>query len=160
MDQFYEQFLTTDYGKKQKNFEVLSSTLIVLALMSTVLIGIIGAVVFIIGYFIVELIAKSIFLEYEYELTENELVISKIMNKKKRKIITTINIENIVDVNKIQDGNSRNAKLIKACVNNSGLNEQIIFVTKNSEVIGFKVAMDKKLLSMCKRINPLNFSRV
>ncbi|WP_438521184.1 DUF6106 family protein [Clostridium sp.] len=160
MDKFYEQFLTTDYGNKEKNFKLISSTLIVLALMSAVVIGFMGSIVCLVGYVIVEIIARAVLLEYEYELTENELVISKIMNKKKRKVITTIDIENIVDVNKVQDGNSRNAKLIKACVDNSGLNEQIIFVTRNSEVVGFKVAMDKKLLLMCKRVNPLNFSRV
>lgn len=160
MDNFYEQFLTKDYGKLQKKFETTRNTLVVLAMIAAVIVGLFGVIAFIAGYIILGLIARAMFLEYEYELTENELVITKIMNKKKRKIITTLDIKNIVNVKGVEEGNQNGAKLVKACVDESGLREQIIFVQKNSQLIGFKVAMDKKLISMCKRINPLNFSGI
>lgn len=160
MDNFYEQFLTKDYGDIQKKFETTRNTLVVLAIIASVIVGLFGVIAFIGGYIILGFIARIIFLEYEYELTENELVITKIMNKKKRKIITTLDIKNIVNVENAKNINENKVKFIKACVDESGLGEQIIFVQKNAQLIGFKVAMDKKLISMCKRINPLNFNGI
>lgn len=160
MDNFYEQFLTTDYGSKQKNLEIISKIFIILALIVSVFTKVIVSIVCLVIYFIIQLIGRFLFLEYEYELTEDELVISKIMNKKKRKVLVKINVNNIVNVCNGKNIKYRQEKIITACLKNSGLNEQVIFIPKNSEVIGFKVTMDDKLISMCKRINLSAFSEI
>lgn len=160
MDCFYEQFIGKDYGAKQKKFEATKEVLIVVAVIVSMFQGVIfGLAVFVI-YIILGIFGKNMFLEYEYELTENELVISKIMNKKGRKVIGTIDINNVVDVisadSKLRDG----VKIVNASFDDGELGQQILYVNKDSKLIGFKVSMDRNLIYKCKRINVTSFRNI
>lgn len=160
MDCFYEQFLGKDYGVKAKRFELLRETLIMAAILGSVFIGVaFGLIVFFL-YLILGVVGKNIFLEYEYELTEDELVISKILNKKARKKITTININEVVDVTKEDMAIKQGAKIINASFKDDKGNKQIIYINKDGKLIGFRVSMDSKLIYNCKRINRLSFNNL
>ncbi|MCR6514792.1 MULTISPECIES: hypothetical protein [Clostridium] len=159
MDIFYEQFITKDYGDIQKKFQSVRNTLVVLAMISAIFVGTFGVVTFLMGYVILGLIARNLFLEYEYEITENELVITKIMNKKKRKVITTLNIEKLVNAYSLEEANNKNIRVVNACIeDDKRLKEKILVINRDSKLVGFRVAMDKKLLSICRKLNPVCFN--
>ncbi|WP_194191790.1 aromatic acid exporter family protein [Clostridium chrysemydis] len=159
MDIFYEQFITKDYGDIQKKFQSVRNTLVILAMISAVFVGTFGVVTFLMGYVILGLIARNLFLEYEYEITENELVITKIMNKKKRKVITTLNIEKLVNAYSLEEANNKNIRVVNACIeDDKKLKEKILVINRDSKLVGFRVAMDKKLLSICRKLNPMCFN--
>lgn len=159
MDIFYEQFITKDYGDIQKKFQSVRNTLVVLAMISAIFVGTFGVVTFLMGYVILGFIARNLFLEYEYEITENELVITKIMNKKKRKVITTLNIEKLVNAYSLEEANNKNIRVVNACIeDDKRLKEKILVINRDSKLVGFRVAMDKKLLSICRKLNPVCFN--
>lgn len=161
MDVFYEQFLSKNYGKQAKIFESIQQFLLILTVFNLVRMSFMWTILMLILYFLVFIIVNIKFLEYEYELTCDELVLSKIINKKSRKTIGKINVRDIVDVKSLDSNlNGDNIKIINASldgIDKSELNEKILLVRQNSNLIGYKVAMDKKLYGMCKMINPIIF---
>ena len=162
MGVFYEQFLTKDYGYKQKSFVSIQQALLVLAILNGIFMGIIWALLTIGVYFLMFFIGRNKFLEFEYELTDSDLVISKIMNKKSRKIIGNIDIKNIVEVVSLNNFNRNDVKIINASlkgINKNELNEKILIVRKDLNLIGYKIAMDKKLYEICTKINPIIFNK-
>lgn len=162
MEVFYEQFLTKDYGYKQKSFESIQQALLVLAILNGIFMGIIWALLTVGVYFLMFLIGRSKFLEFEYELTCSELVISKIMNKKTRKVVGKIDVNKIVEVVSSNNFNRSDVKIVNASLNGikkDELNEKILLVREDSNLIGYKIAMDNKLHEICRRINPIVFNK-
>lgn len=162
MEVFYEQFLTKDYGYKQKSFESIQQALLVLAILNGIFMVIIWALLTVGVYFLMFLIGRSKFLEFEYELTCSELVISKIMNKKTRKVVGKIDVNKIVEVVSSNNFNRSDVKIVNASLNGikkDELNEKILLVREDSNLIGYKIAMDNKLHEICRRINPIVFNK-
>lgn len=162
MEVFYEQFLTKDYGYKQKSFESIQQALLVLAILNGIFMGIIWALLTVGVYFLMFLIGRSKFLEFEYELTCSELVISKIMNKKTRKVVGKIDVNKIVEVVSSNNFNRSDVKIVNASLNGikkDELNEKILLVREDSNLIGYKIAMDNNLHEICRRINPIVFNK-
>lgn len=162
MEVFYEQFLTKDYGYKQKSFESIQQALLVLAILNGIFMGIIWALLTVGVYFLMFFIGRSKFLEFEYELTCSELVISKIMNKKTRKVVGKIDVNKIVEVVSSNNFNRSDVKIVNASLNGikkDELNEKILLVREDSNLIGYKIAMDNKLHEICRRINPIVFNK-
>lgn len=162
MEVFYEQFLTKDYGYKQKSFESIQQALLVLAILNGIFMGIIWALLTVGVYFLMFLIGRSKFLEFEYELTCSELVISKIMNKKTRKVVGKIDVKKIIEVVSSNNFNRSDVKIVNASLNGikkDELNEKILLVREDSNLIGYKIAMDNKLHEICRRINPIVFNK-
>lgn len=161
MDIFYEQFLTKNYGQIQKTFESIKQALLILSILNGIFMGILWALLTLGIYFLVFIIGRNKFLEFEYELTDSDLVISKIMNKKSRKMIASIDVKNIVEVVSSNSFNRSNVKIINASlegINKDELNEKILLVREDSNLIGYKIAMDKKLYEICTKINPIIFN--
>ena len=124
--------------------------------------GIIWALLTVGVYFLMFLIGRSKFLEFEYELTCSELVISKIMNKKTRKVVEKINVNKIVEVVSSNNFNRSDVKIVNASLNGikkDELNEKILLVREDSNLIGYKIAMDNNLHEICRRINPIVFNK-
>lgn len=162
MEVFYEQFLTKDYGYKQKSFESIQQALLILAILNGIFMGIIWALLTVGVYFLMFLIGRSKFLEFEYELTCSELVISKIMNKKTRKVVGKIDVNKIVEVVSSNNFNRSDVKIVNASLNGikkDELNEKILLVREDSNLIGYKIAMDNNLHEICRRINPIVFNK-
>ncbi|MDV4151485.1 hypothetical protein R0131_11670 [Clostridium sp. AL.422] len=156
MDNFYEQFQTKDYEKIEKTFNIFSKLSLAMAIVFAALLNLVGSMFFILIYSIIFILSRKIIIEYEYELTGNELSIYKIMNKSKRKEIGNFNIREISSV-KTLDKLGSNTKVTKAYLEESGI-KPMVFITKNSNGNrGFQLAMDEKLLDLVKRVNPLSF---
>lgn len=161
MEIFYEQYLTKDYGLIRQKVESTKNALLVLTFLNFIFLGFTVALITIIIYFIVSLIAYRKFVEFEYELTCNELVISKIVNKKSRRIIANIKIDEVIKIKSVDSINNEGIKIIDLTLGqlqNKGLKEKILVISgENDILIGYKVAMDKTLHNLCKKINPSIF---
>ena len=118
MDCFYEQFQTKDYRRIENTMNILSKGSLAIAIVLIAMLNIIGAIFFALVYFIIFILSRKVIVEYEYELTGNELSIYKIMNKSKRKEIGSFNIREISSV-KTLDKLSNNTKIIKAYLEES-----------------------------------------
>lgn len=151
---FYEQFLTKDYGQKVQNMTVIRSTMVVLAILSPFTIGIIGSLIFGALYLILGIVENKMFLEYEYELTESELVLSKIMSKRKRKVLGKIDINKVLDVVNEEECKRRGAKIINVSLEEKS---KILLVSTDKDLVGYKMTMDKKMIEICKNINSTGF---
>ena len=156
MDCFYEQFQTQDYHGIEKIMNILSKASLAISIVLIAMLNIVGAIFFALVYFGIFILSRKIIVEYEYELTGNELSIYKIMNKSKRKEIGSFNIREISSV-KTLDKLSSNTKIIKAYLEESGIKSMVYIVNTSKGVTGFQLAMDEKLIEFIKRVNPLVF---
>lgn len=156
MDCFYEQFQTKDYKGIEKILNILSKGSLGIAILFAALLNMVGVITFALLYLVIFILSRKIIVEYEYELTGNELSIYKIMNKSKRKEVGSFNVREISSVKTLDKLNS-NTRVIKAYLEESGI-KSMVYVAKTSEgVVGFQLAIDEKLLDLIKRVNPLAF---
>lgn len=155
MECFYEQFQTKDYTKLEKSLNITSKVSLILLALSLLTLNIPMAIIFIIIYALIFVVSRNLIVEYEYELTGDELSIYKIMNKSKRKEVGSFSIRDISRVKTIE--NTNNNKIIKAYLDGCDY-RAMVYMTKTSKgIIGFQLAMDENLLNIVKRVNPLVF---
>lgn len=156
MECFYEQFQTKDYTQLEKSLNIASKVSLVLLGLFLAMLNITMAIIFIIIYALIFIASRNLIVEYEYELTGDELSIYKIMNKSKRKEIGSFSIRDISRVKTIENSNSNN-KIIKAYLEESGYRAMVYTAKTSKGVMGFQLAMDENLLNIIKRVNPLAF---
>lgn len=156
MDFFYEQFQTKDYRSIEKIINILKKVSLSIAILLMAMLNIVGAIFFALVYFGISLLSRQIIVEYEYELTGNELSIYKIMNKSKRRELGSFNIKEITSVRTLEKLNG-NTKFIKAYLSDSGIKPMVYVVNTSEGVTGFQLAVDEKLLDLIKKVNPLVF---
>ncbi|MCI6693211.1 MULTISPECIES: hypothetical protein [unclassified Clostridium] len=156
MDCFYEQFQTKDYRSIEKIINILKKVSLSIAILLMAMLNIVGAIFFALVYFGISLLSRQIIVEYEYELTGNELSIYKIMNKSKRRELGSFNIKEITSVRTLEKLNG-NTKFIKAYLSDSGIKPMVYVVNTSEGVTGFQLAVDEKLLDLIKKVNPLVF---
>ena len=153
MECFYEQFQTKDYGSLEKILNILSKVSLVIAILFAAMLNLVFGLI----YLVIFILSRNLIVEYEYELTADELVIFKIMNKSKRKQIGSFNIREISSVKSPERLEKSNSKIIKAYLEEAGLKD-MVYMTKTSQgVVGFQLAMDENLTNLIKRVNPLAF---
>lgn len=159
METFYEFFLTEDFSKKKKYMKMVQTIILVMAAITYILQGSIIITGFIlILYGITILISNYYFVEYEYELTNNELDIAKIINKNKRKLICTIDIAKVSKVTKLNNNIKQATNYKKCYVGNDNLTTIGLTLPSDGQVINYAIKVDEKLLMLFKRINPSNFN--
>ena len=156
MECFYEQFQTKDYKGIEKVLNIISKIAIVLTILFASLLNIVASITFALVYIIIFILGRKLIVEYEYELTGDELSIYKIMNKSKRKEVGCFSIREISGV-KTLDKVSNNTKVIKAYLEESGIKSMVYMAKTSDGVVGFQLAMDENLLNLIKRVNPLAF---
>ena len=156
MECFYEQFQTKDYKGIEKVLNIISKVAIVLTILFASLLNIVGSITFALVYIITFIVGRQLIVEYEYELTGDELSIYKIMNKSKRKEVGCFSIREISGV-KTLDKVSNNTKVIKAYLEEAGIKSMVYMAKTSDGVVGFQLAMDENLLNLIKRVNPLAF---
>lgn len=157
MEECYEQFMTKDYGNNQGTLNGLSSVILFLIAVSIFGMRNYGAAIFlVVSYLIIYIYSTRKFVEYEYELVGEDLTITRILNKRKRKKIAEINLRSLVEVN---DKNSK-YKVVNTFIDDKNLKKTIIYVKNKNEVKGYKIAMDQKMLRICRRVNPRAFNDI
>lgn len=159
MNKFYEQFITKDYGIAPKIMRGLFWATLGLAVFF-LSINFILSIIFIILFLGVELICRKTFLEYEYEYFEGELTISKIMNKKNRKIIGNFTIEQISRVSK-PETIDKSTNVIKACIKGIENNKELVlFIGGGEHPKAYYLSIDEKFFEILKREKPSIFNYI
>lgn len=157
MEEFYEQYNGKDYG----NFQNIMNSIeyVSLILVAVYILGfrtlLIGSFVFLIYVGIVYFNRKK-FVAYEYELTLDSFVVSKVMTEKRRKKLLEFNLSDVECVRKTQR-NEKKCEMIKAYINDKESNNQYIYVKTASGLKCLVLNMDEKLISMCYKIKPSIF---
>ncbi len=156
MDIFYEQFVTKDYKAEQKKFNSCRQALGILIIFNIILnLGIL-TIFFVACYFVLVIVARKKFLEFEYELTGKDLVINKIINKKSRKIIGNVNLDDVVEIVCEEKFCRKDVKIINASLGEIK-NQKILVMKNDSGLIGYRMSIDSKLQKIFKSINPTVF---
>lgn len=159
MEIFYECFLTEDYNKKKNNMKIIQTTILIIAAIVYVFLGIIAAAIIGLLYIVTIAVSNYMFIEYEYILTNNELDIVKIINKSKRKNVCTIDISKVSKVLKLENKNGQ-VSYKKCYVGNEDLKTILINAPHNGEMTTFGLKINDELLRLIKRINPSSFNIV
>lgn len=165
MDKFYEQFITKDYKKLPKIMQYIfyvSLLFFVFSISLFVFLGFYAILMAILSLFICifsEIFNRKVFLEYEYEYFEGEITISKIMNKKNRKIIATFNLEQISKVSKPNIA-EKIPNIINACIKNIPNNTELIFYINGNSQLAYYLSIDEKFLDILKKQKPSIFNYI
>lgn len=166
MNKFYEQFITKDYGTLPNAINIISKGVLIFALLIIFsfgilnFIGIIIAIPFFLVFILIELYMAKSFLEYEYEYYDKDITISKIIGKKRRKLIGNIDVRNILKVSNI-NSIDKSEKVVRCTIKGLSLNEIVIFVNdKNGNKVGYLVGLDEELLSILKKDNSTLFNYI
>ncbi|MGL5086060.1 MAG: hypothetical protein ACRC68_10170 [Clostridium sp.] len=150
----YEQFLSGANPKVLSLINNIKNAMLLLAAASYMLFSSVIAVVIIVLYLIFCVATLGIYVEYEYELTENELDIFKILSKKKRKLVKCIDISKTgrpIDSKDLDKYN--NAKVLKLYTkNHEDCNKQYFVIQELSEVKIYEVALNEELLGYVSRV--------
>lgn len=161
MNKFYEQFITKNYGNVPNIINILSKVMLLFSVLFILIFKLILAIQFFLIFIILEILIVKNFIEFEYEYFNGDITISKIINKKRRKVrkvICEFNVNNIVRIYKM-DIIDKN--ITKCTIKNLGLNEIVIFInTKNNKKCGYLIGLDKELYSILKKVNPSLFNYI
>ena len=161
MDKFYEQFISKDYGTLPNAINIISKTILLIGVAIFAIFGITGIILAIpafVIFILIEFFMSKSFLEYEYEYYNKDITISKIIGKRRRKIIGNINVDNILKISNI-NSIGKDEKVIRCTIKGLNLKEIVIFVNdNNNKKVGYLVGLDEKLYSILKKHNPTLFS--
>ena len=154
MEECYEQFLTEDYGPRQEYLNGTASGLLFLTAVGAFgFKNVLFTVATFSAYIGLILYMRNKFVEYEYELICDELTVSKIYNKRKRKKIVNIELKNMIEVNDVSKH-----KINDLYIDKKDLEKKVVFVKEKSGIKGYRIALNKKLLNKCVRTNPRMFN--
>lgn len=157
MEEFYEQYNGKDYGYFQSIMNSIEYASLIL--VAVYILGfrtlLIGSFVFLIYVGIVYFNRKK-FVAYEYELTLDSLVISKVMTEKRRKKLLEFNLSDVECISKTKR-NEKKCPVINAYIKEKENNNQYVYVKTPEGVKCLVLNMDEKLISMCYKIKPSVF---
>ncbi|WP_196001739.1 hypothetical protein [Clostridium sp. 1001271B_151109_B4] len=142
MDEIFEQLIECDKGKGMvKLLQGLAMVLVVLSaffLLSSLVIAIV-MLLLAVGSFILSYLC---YVEYEYELYNKSITITKIYNESKRKVVANISME---DVRKVYESNNNTNNKNKVSYYNSKVNGLSIFTFEMNDNRIIELALNEKL---------------
>ena len=163
MNKFYEQFITKDYGTLPNTINIVSKAILLIGVFILAMAGILGIFLSIpvfIVFILIEVYTSKKFLEYEYEYYYKDIRVSKIIVKKRRKVICNIRVGNILSVSNV-NSYSKEEKVIRCTIKGLDLKEVVIFINdKNGKKVGYLLGIDEELLSILKKDNPTLFNYI
>ncbi|WP_195987487.1 DUF6106 family protein [Clostridium sp. D53t1_180928_C8] len=141
MEEVFEQFIECDKRKTTSNilkglsmvFFVLSAFFLTISLLVSIVMGVIALALFILSFLS--------YVEYEYELFNDTINISKIYNESRRKTVKSISIG---DIRKVYENNTNNKKNNKVFYNSNikGLSVYTFELNDNTKI---ELALNDKL---------------
>ena len=160
MEEFYEQYVGKDYGYFQSIMNSIEYASLIL--VAVYILGfrtlLIGSFVFLVYVGIVYFNRKK-FVAYEYELTLDNLVISKVMTEKRRKKLLEFKLSDIECISTTKRSEKK-CPIINAYIKDRENNNQYVYVKTPQGLKCLVLTMDKKLISMCYKIKPAVFSEL
>ena len=159
MDNFHEQLVTTG---KIGTYKLVNVLMYVFGGLTLILLGsvnIIPALFLIVITLAMFLYKGKLFVEYEYDFTNGEIDVDKIVGMKKRTRILTFNskdIELLAEENSdyIKDFSTVDLKEINAIPRNFKHSAYVAIITGRGQKIQLRFAPDEEFLSLCFRYNP------
>lgn len=150
----YEQFLGGANPKALSLVNNIKNAMLILAAASYMLFSSVIAIAIIGLYLIFCLATLGVYVEYEYELTENELDIFKILSKKKRKLVKCIDISKVGrPINSKELNFDKYNKVIKLYTKDyENYNKQCFVIEESSETKIYEVALNEELLGYVGRV--------
>ncbi|MGH4050887.1 MAG: DUF6106 family protein [Clostridium sp.] len=158
MDNFYEQLVTTS---KSNSYKLVNGATYMLALIgiASFSANIIFAVVFI-GLAVACFFYKSrLFVEYEYQFTNGDIDIEKILEMKKRSKVTSFHIKGVALLapegsNEIRDYSSKPNTIVKCYPAGTKERVYIAMVTEGTTRMQLMFIPNEKFLALCMKYNP------
>lgn len=151
MEVALEQFISSD--KSKKTFNLMKNISIALIVIGLILLMVflkpIGFVVLIMGVILL-IIRRYSYVDYEYELYNGNIDISKIYSCTKRKMVQRIKVEDVDEVYVTQ--NSQIAKSGAKAFFNSNIKDLTIYTFKLKNSQRVQVALNKELEKVIKII--------
>jgi hypothetical protein len=159
MDNFHEQLITTS---KTAIYKILNILMYVFGVISGVLLGslnIIPAIFLIaitVGIFFCK---RNLFIEFEYNFTNGEIDVDKIVEMKKRTRMLTFNVKDIellAEENSsfAQEFSKKPLKKINAIPRDFKKNVYVAMITGSGEKINLRFAPDEEFIALCYKYNP------
>lgn len=158
MDHFYEQLITTYKTGiyKTVNGAMYVFTIIGLASVTTnlilvvILLGLAGACYF---------YKQKLFVEYEYQFTNGEIDVEKIIEMKKRKKVVSFNIKEVTLIAPegsaaVKDFYNKPSTIVKCYPSTGKAKVYVAMVTEGNNKMQLMFVPDEKFLDHCYKINP------
>lgn len=158
MDNFYEQLVTTS---KSSSYKLVNGATYVLAFLGVGIfsVNIIFAVLLIglgVGCFFYK---QKLFVEFEYQFTNGEVDIEKILEMKKRRKVTSFNIKEVgllapEDSNEARDYSNKPTSIVKCYPTSTKKRVYVAMVTEGNNRMQLMFIPDEKFLNHCFKYNP------
>lgn len=142
MEDIFEQFIESDKSKNKTKvlkglsmiFLVISATFLSSSFLIAIVIGLVACGLFILSYLS--------YVEYEYELFNDTITISKIYNESKRKVARVITLDNVRKVYEKNNNSNNKENIMYYNSNTKGLSIYTFELKDNKKV---EIALNDKL---------------
>lgn len=158
MDRFYEQLVTTYKTGVYKMVNVATYIFVFIGIASFS-INFIFAIILLCLAVACFFYKQNLFVEYEYQFTNGEIDIEKIIEMKKRKKVVTFNIKELEllapeDSAAVKDFYNKPSDILKCYPNTSKARVYIAMVTEGNNKMQLMFVPDEKFLDQCYKCNP------
>lgn len=159
MDNFYEQLVTTYKTIHYKSISFIMYLDVILAVIMSLTFNLIPALVLLAGFAGIYFYRRNLYIEYEYDFTNGEMDVDRIIQMKKRKRVLTFNIKDIEllapeDSDEIKYFSGKPDKIMTCYPPTSRETVYIAMITGGKERLQLRFVPDKELLELCFKYNP------
>ncbi|MBU3107780.1 hypothetical protein [Clostridium gasigenes] len=154
---YYEQFISGYNPKILSLVNNIKNGILIATAISYIFISSLISIVFIVLYFMVSISTFNIYVEYEYAITDNELDIFKISNKKRRKLVKSIQINKAdrpISSNEFNQNRYKGAKISKVYTRKyEKCDKQIIILKEDGVTNVYELVLNEELLGFMSRVS-------
>lgn len=158
MDHFYEQLVTTS---KTGIYKIVSGGTYVFAFIAITIfkMNLIVAIALLVLAGACFYFKQNLFVEYEYQFTNGEIDIEKILEMKKRRKVVTFNIKEVAliaqeDSHDVKDFSNKPSVIVKCFPSTTKSTVYVAMVTEGNTRMQLKFIPDEKFLEHCFKYNP------
>lgn len=159
MDNFYEQLVTT---RKTTVYSIANGGTYAVGVLGVMMVGsslFIEGLLFIaiaVGIFFLK---KKLYVEYEYDFTNGEIDVDKIIEMKSRKRILSFNVKDIellapLESDPVRDFGNKPEKVLKVYPTTSEAKLYVAMITGGENRVQLIFVPDEKLIELCYKYNP------
>lgn len=159
MDNFYEQLVTTYKTGKYKAANAMIVILGVVALFALFTALIIPCLLCVAAAVAVFFLKKNFYVEYEYDFTNGEIDIDKIVDLKKRSRVLTFEVKDIEllaleNSDYVKDFSNKPERVLNLYPETSESKIYVAMVTGGAERVQVKFVPDEEFINLCYKYNP------
>lgn len=159
MDNFYEQLETTYKTGKYKLVSSLVYIFGVLAFLGMVTGMFIPAILLIVLAALSYYFKKNLYIEYEYDFTNGEIDVDKIMEMQKRKRILTFSIKDVEllapeNSDQVKDFSNKPSSVLSCYPETTDKKVYVAMITGGTQRLQLRFTPDEELIAHCYKYNP------